>query len=58
MDLFTQIHRCSIKHDENFVFIAPRPQKLEKHQVLVGNEVMGFSEWLKVLKAQWIAAKK
>ncbi|KAL3480754.1 NACHT and TPR domain protein [Aspergillus californicus] len=47
------INLCSAKHIEYFIHIPPRPQALEKSQMLVGDRVIELSKWLEELKAEW-----
>jgi hypothetical protein len=41
------------KHVKEFVYIPPRPQKVEAKQVLVEGQVLTYEEWLAQLKKEW-----
>jgi hypothetical protein len=44
---------CNAKHAKDFVYIPPRPQKVEANRVLVGGQVLTYEEWLAQLKKEW-----
>ncbi|RHZ57984.1 NACHT and TPR domain protein [Aspergillus thermomutatus] len=44
---------CSANHVKDFVYIPPRPQKVEANRVLVEGQVLTYEEWLAQLKKEW-----
>ncbi|RLL95865.1 hypothetical protein CFD26_105362 [Aspergillus turcosus] len=44
---------CRATHAKDFVYIPPRPQKVETGRVLVEGQVLTYEEWLAQLKKEW-----
>ncbi|KAB8078648.1 hypothetical protein BDV29DRAFT_165951 [Aspergillus leporis] len=45
--------KCSPSHVKDFVYIPPRPQKVEANHILVDGQCLSFEEWLAGLKREW-----
>ncbi|RYP54147.1 hypothetical protein DL769_010400 [Monosporascus sp. CRB-8-3] len=45
--------RCSPSHVKDFVYIPPRPQKVEANQILLDGQVLTYGEWVALLKKEW-----
>jgi hypothetical protein len=44
--------KCSPTHVKDFVYIPPRPQRVETNRVLVDGQTLTYEEWLALLKRE------